>query len=343
MKNKYIIIILTFLTVSCSSPLDRQFNKNNITQDFKEFKENDAVDSTELILIAKYLHDKILYGDIEQFNKQEITYKEILNLAKKNKIVKDSAIALVKTNQYTSSILWSKNQSSKSELSNLEFANRIAESDPNRKYFWEARNTGKKHIYIVAFVDEEGSGYRWEANLKEEIVKYVNANEYLSRKYGLSKKTNPGEFTLENIVLDTLIIEKEYNIFSEKYDFGIKYDLMGEIKNNTDKSLTDADLEGKIMLIFKEKTIGEKTERYTGLSKKVSKSSPWKPGETIKFRLKSKPLEIIYLDYTPEYLIFEVKLYAEDPIGYEFKANVEEINLLDKWKIMQKMSNDTIE
>ncbi len=45
---------------------------------------------------------------------------------------------------------------------------------------------------MVAFTDERGWGHRWEVIIDEQIVKHINANEYLSRKYGFSRIGNSG-------------------------------------------------------------------------------------------------------------------------------------------------------
>ena len=69
-----------------------------------------------------------------------------------------------------------------------------------------------------------------------------------------------------------------------------------------------------------------------GFLKKVSKSNPWKPGEEKEFKLKTDGIEIVYADYVPPYVLFEIALKAEDPVGYNFDENIKEIELVDKWE-----------
>ena len=76
----------------------------------------------------------------------------------------------------------------------LDFSNMIAQQDPNKKLNWEAEQVKDNEVYIVAFVDEKGWGQRWEVTPEQKIVKFINTNEYLSRKYGLSRKGGSTEF-----------------------------------------------------------------------------------------------------------------------------------------------------
>ena len=112
----------------------------------------------------------------------------------------------------------------------------------------------------------------------------------------------------------------------------IIYKFEGTITNNTDKSIIDADIKGKLKLIFEEKTVEGKSSYYDGFIKKVSKSRPWKPGEEKEFKLKTDGIEIVYADYVPPYVIFEIALKAEDPVGYNFDENIKEIELKEKWE-----------
>jgi hypothetical protein len=64
----------------------------------------------------------------------------------------------------------------------LDFANMLAQKEPNKKHDWSAKKTDVDGVYMVAFTDERGWGHRWEVIIDEQIVKHINANEYLSRK-----------------------------------------------------------------------------------------------------------------------------------------------------------------
>lgn len=210
----------------------------------------------------------------------------------------------------------------------LDFGNMIAQQDPNKKLIWKANEVGDSGVYLVAFVDEKGWGQRWEVTLEQKIVKYMNANEYLSRKYGLSRKGNSNEFKVLGISLDTLKFENRYYYSSEPI---ISYELKGKVINNTDKVITEGYLEGTLKLVFEEKTIAAKQSRYDGFTSRVSESSPWNPGETREFKFRSYGIELIYTDYPPAYALFEIGLTAVDPVGYKFNQNIEEFNMKKKW------------
>lgn len=209
----------------------------------------------------------------------------------------------------------------------LDFGNMIAQQDPNKKLFWKANNVGDSGVYVVALVDEKDWGQRWEVILEQKIVKYMNANEYLSRKYGLSRKGNSNEFKVLDISLDTLRFEDRYY----RDEPLISYELKGKVLNNTDKVITAAYLEGTLKLVFEEKTISAKQSRYDGITTRISESSPWNPGEAREFKFRSYGIELIYTDYPPAYALFEIGLTAADPVGYKFNENIEEFNMKRKW------------
>ena len=210
----------------------------------------------------------------------------------------------------------------------LDFANMLAQEDPNKKYKWSAQETETQDVYIVSFTDEKGWGHRWEVTIDEQIVKYINRNEYLCRKYGLSRKSNTDDFAITDIKTDTLRFYKKYK--SSKPE--IIYEFKGSVVNNTDKSIINAKLKGSLKLIFEAKTIEVNSGLYDGFLKKISKSRPWKPGEKRKFKIKTYGIEKVYANYIPPYVFFEIALIAEDPTGYNFDENIKEVNLKEKWE-----------
>ena len=210
----------------------------------------------------------------------------------------------------------------------LDYANMLAQKQPNRKHDWSAKETDVNGVYLVAFTDERGWGHRWEIIIDEQIVKHINANEYLSRKYGFSRLSSSDEFTISNVRTDTLRIYQKYKNSTP----AIIYEFAGTIVNNTDKLIIDADIEGKLKLIFKEKTIEVGSGYSDGFVKNVTKSRPWKPGEEKEFKLTTDYIEMIYADYIPPYIIFEIALQAADPVGYSFDQNIEEIDLIENWR-----------
>lgn len=211
-----------------------------------------------------------------------------------------------------------------SESTWIDFANIIAQKDPNTEYKWAAMESEYESIYIVSFTDEKGWGYKWEVNLDQQIVKNINLNEYLARKYGFSRMSGSEEFKIKNIQKDTLRI-----IGRSKKE--VIYEFRGTVINNTEKSIIDAEIGGELKLIFEEKTVSETSNSDYGFTRKVSKMRPWRPGEEREFKLRTSGIEIIYADYIPPYALFEISLNAQDPIGYDFDENIAEYDLVEKW------------
>jgi hypothetical protein len=241
----------------------------------------------------------------------------------------DKAIELVQqtqTGMYFESKTW------------LDKANEDAKEDPNNKFVWEAKKTEEESVFLVSFQDTAGWGTRWEVILKQKIVKTINGNDYLSRKYNITRLDANGLFTISNTSIDTLMVDNEKisqgfwaDLFSSpKYRKVVIYKFQAEVTNNTDKYITNVDIEGKLKLIFKEKTIVG-TSGFTSFNSSVSKDKPWIPGETITITLKTKNIDKVYLNYIPEYAIFELNLEAQDPIGFSYDKNIWEVNLTERW------------
>lgn len=217
----------------------------------------------------------------------------------------------------------------------LDFANMLAKQDPNKKQNWTANKTNEVGIYLVSFADEKGWGHRWEVAIEPQIVKHVNSNEYLCRKYGLSRFDPDGNFQITKIVTDTIKLENENSYDSENNTSEIVYILKASILNKTGKSLTSAELTGKLQVIFKEKTVEGEKNWDSGIKTKISESRPWKPDTEKEFYIKTKGIDKIYLGYEPEYVFFEVNLKAEDPIGFKYDKGIAEYDLKNKWKSLK--------
>lgn len=112
--------------------------------------------------------------------------------------------------------------------------------------------------------------------------------------------------------------------------------MKGYVTNNTDKTITKANISGLVQIIFKDKCIESKNDWTSGFKRKISKSNPWKPNEKIEFYIKTKSIEEIYLQYNPEFVFFCVNLVAEDPIGYKYNRDIKEYNLKQSWDKLRK-------
>jgi len=217
-----------------------------------------------------------------------------------------------------------------------DFANIIVKKDPNKKYQWIAEKTNEISIYIVNFVDENGWGHRWEVNLEQQTVNYINQNEYLRRKYGSSRLDRDVNFEIFNIEINSLKFEKEYNRFSNDYSKKIIYIIKANVKNKTGRLLSSAEISGNLKVIFRDKTIVGESNWQSGFKSGISKANPWNPGTDKSFYIKTKGIEEIYLNYQPEYVFFEIAIKAEDPVGFNYDKNIEEYDLKDKWKTLNE-------
>lgn len=94
----------------------------------------------------------------------------------------------------------------------LDYANILAKESPNTKLDWSATKTDKAGIYLVTFADNDGWGHRWEVDIDQQVVRSVNTNEYLSRKYGLSRLDGEQNFQITDITKNNLQVEKKKTI-----------------------------------------------------------------------------------------------------------------------------------
>jgi len=214
----------------------------------------------------------------------------------------------------------------------LDFANMLAKKDPNKKYDWHAKKTDNDKFYIVDFTDSEGWGHRWEVDEEQQIVKSINQNEYLTRKYGFSRFDGNDEFEVTRVQKSELALSSHYNYFENKNSPEISYVIKASVLNKTSKTITSAAISGQLKMIFKDKTITGLSDYESGIKSRISENNPWEPNTTREFYIKTKGIEKIYLNYIPEYIVFDISLKAEDPVGYSFDKDIIDIDLKEKWK-----------
>lgn len=204
----------------------------------------------------------------------------------------------------------------------LDFANMMAKQDPNKKYDWHAQKTDDGKYYLVDFIDEDKWGQHWEVDVEQKIVKNINQNEYLSRKYGYHRFDKNQDFEVTKIQNNVL-----------KIDNGeICYLIKASVLNKTNKTIISANIDGELKLIFKEKTVKETGNYESGFKSSISKNNPWLPNTTRDFYIKTKGIEKIYLNYIPEYVVFNISLKAEDPVGYSFDKDIADMDLKNTWE-----------
>lgn len=210
----------------------------------------------------------------------------------------------------------------------LDFANKMAEMQSSEKFHWMAEKTDTKNVYQVGFVNEENWGHFWEVNIKEKIVRSINAKETLARNYGHSRLDSKPPFTVQDIKVDTL----------KRAEDGVYYEISGKIVNKTGKSISDAQLSGKLSLIFDKKTEDACNSWRNGriLGKKISESNPWYNNEAISFKIQTESIKKIYLDYDPEYVFFTLEMDASDPVGYSYNKAIYEVDMKARWNKMRR-------
>lgn len=207
-----------------------------------------------------------------------------------------------------------------------DYANKEIADNPTKKYIWKAANV-EDGLYLVSFVDEEGWGKSWEADIKNKMVKDINRSAYLSWKYGFSRCDRSGVFQVCDVTVDTLKYKNRK----------LTYQLKGSIFNNSGKSITSLSFSNSnVLIIFKEKEVRNKAYSWKCNSTAVSSRVPWKNQTKINFSILIDDIEAVYLDYDPEAVLFTLEIEAEDPVGYDYDKGIYEIDLLSQWKRLQK-------
>lgn len=210
----------------------------------------------------------------------------------------------------------------------LDWANKVAEMHSSEKFHWMAKKTDTKNVYQVGFVNDEDWGHFWEVNIKENIVRFINAKETLSRGYGHSRLDPDAPFTVKNVTIDTLKLSSD----------GVYYEISGDIVNKTGKSLSDARVSGVLSVIFDKKTeeAGNDYSYAPVLKQEISESNPWYNNHAIPFKIRTESIKKIYLDYEPTYVYFTLEMDASDPVGYSYNKAIYEVDMKARWNAVRK-------
>lgn len=215
----------------------------------------------------------------------------------------------------------------------LDFANTQAKKTPNIKLEWHAEKTNNNNCYLVEFTDTDGWGFRWEVDIDQQIVKFINNNQYLVRKYGFSRMADNKEFEILNADVKGFKISTHNGSLSYETSSEKVFSISGSVKNKTDKIITSANIKGTLKLIFEEKTVEIFGNYESGFKNTISVREPWKPNTDRQFYIKTDGIDEIYLNYVPSYVFFDISLIAEDPVGYVFNKDIGDFDLKDDWKI----------
>lgn len=232
----------------------------------------------------------------------------------------------------------------------LDYANQLAKNNPNDKYDWRAKKTSEENIYLVAFLNQNGWGYHWEVDITQNIVKEINSNDYLSEKYGY-KTVDTTAFPIQKIQQLDMYIEYQngdnyskmenvdgfqfYDRKKNKTGLKVGEIIKATLINKTDKTIISAEVTGQLRLIFKEKTVTGESYDKTNFGEVISESNPWQPNTTKEFYIKTKGIDNLYLNYIPEYVLFNVSLIAQDPTGYLFDKDVAEYDVKEHWNTLR--------
>ena len=198
----------------------------------------------------------------------------------------------------------------------------------NVKYKWTAKENERYGTYVVSFVDtKDERGFFWECDFKTKTVKKITGNWLLEKRYGITPLMLDYQFTLENVTSESVSLSKDY------FNDGIVYRINGEIKNNTNKTISKAKFFGILVVIYTEQKIIEKREKYYNTKLDIINTyKPWKPGESRKFYLETQAIDSIYKDYVPLDAFCFLFLNLEDPLGYEYSGAFEERDLAEQFK-----------
>jgi|GEM_PF-4820181 len=125
----------------------------------------------------------------------------------------------------------------------LDVSNLLVQDDPNTDYQWSAQKTEERDIYLVGFLSQYGIGLRWEVTLKENLVRFINSNEYLLSKYERQiMESTTGQFLEESEE------DQTYSDFPQATDLYAKYksNMVAFDKEHDKKPI---EFEGKIVEI----------------------------------------------------------------------------------------------
>ena len=117
----------------------------------------------------------------------------------------------------------------------------------------------------------------------------------------------------------------------------IMYYATGVITNNTNKNITNASLIAVASIFFENKTINltYNNEAYEFVEE-ISPQNAWRPNEERHFQFKLGGIEPVYLEYTPEEVLINFSIIAEDPVGNEYNEIVNVYDIISKWKALNE-------
>lgn len=81
MRKNFLLLLITLLLYSCSTPLDKQYNEDTLAEDAKELKESGELDEKEAEILAGWIVRSKLKGE----DLEGKTYGEIIEEAKNYK------------------------------------------------------------------------------------------------------------------------------------------------------------------------------------------------------------------------------------------------------------------
>lgn len=138
-------------------------------------------------------------------------------------------------------------------------------------------------------------------------------------KAGAAEKTAP-PFTI--MVKNAFIFDASTDPFTKNITLekGVCLIAVGSVRNDTDKILHRGGLFGTLTATFASEVKITKHTSGMGFLPAVSSQEPWRPGTWREFRLFTRALDPIYMEYTALDLEVEIVLEVRDPLNYRLRS-----------------------
>lgn len=114
------------------------------------------------------------------------------------------------------------------------------------------------------------------------------------------------------------------NLTQEK---GVCLLIIGAIRNDTGRMFHRGGLFGTLTTSFGEEVVIKKHSGGMGFLPEVSSEEPWRPGDWRNFRLITRALDPIYIEYKPKKITAEIVLEVRDPLNFRLRKTLSEFSV----------------
>jgi hypothetical protein len=122
------------------------------------------------------------------------------------------------------------------------------------------------------------------------------------------------------VVVHSIYYEGTCSGEGKKESKGIELVVTGEMTNPTDDTIHRAVLTGALFLKMNKEMSLLRASGGSGLVEDVDSDSPWRPKATRAFSIKTRPIDAIYCEYTPELTLAALHLRTKSPMGGKLDA-----------------------